>query len=157
MDNEEKFYLGLNNHQRLFLVFTLGVLVDLTVLNLFDEHWFRVTIESFSVSLAAAFLLQILLKATINVEHKIAQYFKSQDGLKAKIYRALATWLILVLSKFVMLGAINFTFGNLVEFSGPLHGVVSFVVVLFTMLIAEAVIKKIYFALDDEDDSLAIA
>ena len=83
------------------------------------------------------------------MEHKVADYFKTQPGLKPKIYRGISSYLILVLSKFVILGAINFSFGDKVLFLGPFHGVVAFVVVLFGILIAEAFVRKIYLALDD--------
>ena len=94
-------------------------------------------------------MLQLLLRVTIRLEHQIAEHFKKQEGTKAKIYRGLSTYLILVLSKFVILGAINFIFAERVLFLGPFHGVISFVIVVFGILIAEAVIRKLYFALDD--------
>ncbi len=55
----------LTNRQALFIGYFLCVLVDLTVLNLFDEYWQRVDIDSFTVSLFAAALLQLLLKLTL--------------------------------------------------------------------------------------------
>ena len=41
--------------------------------------------------------------------------------------RFFTAWLILFGSKFVMLGAVDFAFGDDVSFGGPLHGVVSFI------------------------------
>lgn len=138
----------LNNPQRLFLRYTLAVLVDLTVLNLFDEYWALVTIGSFSISIAAAILLQILLRLTMAAEHRIADYFKSKPGLAPRIYRGLAAYSILVGSKFLMLGAIDFTFGDRVRFSGPFHGVVAFIVVIVAIILAEGGMRRIYLALD---------
>ena len=43
--------------QRLFLGYILFILVDLAVLNFFDEYWHKVVIESFTISLLAAALL----------------------------------------------------------------------------------------------------
>jgi Na+-transporting NADH:ubiquinone oxidoreductase subunit NqrC len=48
-----------------------------------------------------------------------------------------------------MLEAINILFGDRVDFSGPWNGVVAFFAVVFTILIAEVIVSKIYFALDD--------
>ena len=59
----------------------------------------------------------------------------------------LATASILFGSKFVMLGAINITFGDRVLFLGHMHGAVAFIVVVLTMLIAEGTIRKIYLSL----------
>jgi hypothetical protein len=43
-----------------------------------------------------------------------------------------------------MLGAIDFAFGDDVLFTGPLHGVVSFIVVVMVMLAAEEGAVRIY-------------
>jgi len=148
---ERKF--GFNTPQRLFVGYTLAVLVDLTVLNFFDEYWEYVNIESFTISLAAAILLQLLLKLSIGAEHRVANYFKAKPGTSAKVYRGLSTYVILVGSKFIMLEAINVLFGDKVSFSGPWNGVVAFFAVVFTILIAEVIVSKIYFALSDQEKS----
>ncbi|MEZ8746468.1 hypothetical protein AB4369_09195 [Vibrio sp. 10N.261.49.A5] len=148
MSNIEKVY-GFNTPQRLFVGYTLAVLVDLTVLNFFDEYWDFVNIESFAISFAAAILLQLLLKLSIGLEDKLADYFKSKPGTAPKIYRGLSSYVILVGSKFVMLEAINILFGDKVDFTGPWNGVVAFFAVVFTILVAEVIVSKIYFALDD--------
>ena len=144
----------LNNRQRLFVRYTIAVLVDLTVLNLFDEYWELVNIRSFTISLAVALLLQLLLKLTIALEHRIANYFKNKPGVAARIYRGLSTWAILVGSKFVMLGAIDFAFGERVLFLGALHGIIAFIVVIIAFIVAETIMRKIYFMLDDDGEIL---
>ena len=135
------------NRQRLFIKYVLAILVDLTVLNLFDQYWDHVHIESFSVSLLAAALLQFLLQLTIALEHKVAEYFKKKDGLKHKIARGLSTWAILFISKLVILQAINFSFGDSVLFTGRVHGLVAFIIVIIAMVIAEQSVTKVYRAL----------
>ena len=134
----------MNNSQKLFVRYLVAVLIDLTVLNLFDESWDLVTIGPFSISVLAAILLQVLLKATLVLEHKVAAYFNSRTGAFARFMRFFTAWLILFGSKFVMLGAIDFAFGDDVLFTGPLHGVVSFIVVVMVMLAAEEVAVRIY-------------
>ncbi len=52
-----------------------------------------------------------------------------------------------------MLVAINLLSGDKVSFTGPWGGVVAFFAVVFTILIAEVIVSKIYFALDDKQDS----
>ena len=134
----------IKNSQRLFVRYLVAILIDLTVLNLFDEFWDLVTIGPFSVSMLAAILLQVLLKATLVLEHKVADYFNAKSGGFARFMRYFTAWLILFGSKFVMLGAIDFAFGDDVLFTGPLHGVVSFIVVVMVMLAAEEVAVRIY-------------
>ncbi|NIV17257.1 MAG: hypothetical protein GWN47_02360 [Woeseiaceae bacterium] len=132
------------NSQRLFVRYLMATLIDLTVLNLFDEYWQFVTVGSFTISILAAVLLQVLLKATLALEHRVAEYFKSRSGGMAKFLRLFTAWLILFGSKFVMLGAIDIVFGDAVLFTGPLHGVVAFIVVVVVMLIAEEAIARVY-------------
>ena len=132
------------NKQRLFVRYLMATLIDLTVLNLFDEYWEHVTVGSFTVSILAAVLLQVLLKATLAVEHKVAAYFNAKSGAMAKFMRYFTAWLILFGSKFVMLGAVDFVFGDAVLFTGPLHGVVAFIVVVVVMLVAEEGIARVY-------------
>jgi uncharacterized membrane protein len=132
------------NSQRLFVRYLMATLIDLTVLNLFDEYWRHVTVDSFTISILAAILLQVLLKATLALEHKVAGYFNARSGAMAKFLRFFTAWLILFGSKFVMLGAIDIVFGDDVEFAGPLHGVVAFIIVVVVMLAAEETVVRFY-------------
>lgn len=86
-DLDEEIAGSYSRRQQIFLSFTFAVLVDLAVLNLFDEFWDYVYIEYFSISLLAALLLQSLLRVTISIEHRVASYFKKQSGLRPKILR----------------------------------------------------------------------
>lgn len=133
-----------NSKQKMFVRYLVAVLIDLTVLNLFDEFWDLVSIHPFSVSVLAAVLLQVLLKATLVLEHRVADYFNSRPGRFARFMRYFIAWLILFGSKFVMLGAIEFAFGDSVLFTGPLHGLVAFIVVVIVMLVAEEFAVRFY-------------
>ena len=133
-----------SNRQRLFVRYLMGTLVDLTVLNVFDEFWDYVTVGSFTVSILAALMLQILLKATVALEHQVALFFKARPGGFATFMRYFTAWLILFGSKFVMLGVIDFAFGDEVLFTGPVHGVVAFIAVVVAMLVAEELLVRLY-------------
>ena len=146
-DIEDEFAGAFSRRQQLFLRYTFAVLVDLTVLNLFNEYWDYVFIEFFSISLLAAVLLQFLLQVTIAIEHRVAGYFKKKSGLRARVLRGLSTWAILFGSKIVILEAINFSFGDSVLFSGPIHGLVAFIIVVIAIIIAEQTILWVYRSL----------
>lgn len=137
----------MSNHQVFFIKFILAVLVDLVVLGLFNEYWEYVVMDSFSLALIAALLLQVLLKLTLIFEHKVAAYFNKKSGTLPKIMRFLSAWAILFFSKLIMLEAINRAFGDHVLFLGPFHGVIAFIVVVVAILVAEGVISKIYKSL----------
>lgn len=132
-----------NTQQQLFIRYFTAILIDLTVLNLFDEYWDLVVIESFTISLLAALLLQVLLQITLRIEHRIAAYFKSKPGTSAKVMRVLSAWAVLFGSKFVILEAINMAFGDQVLFMGPYHGIVAFIAVIVVMLVAEVTVLRI--------------
>lgn len=136
-----------SNHQQIFVRYTLFILIDLTVLNLFSEFWDHVYISSFSISLLAAVLLQILLKLTLVIEHRMAHYFKSKSGTSARVLRIFSTWAVLFISKLLILEAINYLFADDVVFSGPIHGLVSFIVVVTGILVAEQIMIRIYNSL----------
>ena len=143
--NEQSFVMS--NRQRLFIRYTLAILVDLTILNLFNEYWDYFYIEYFSISLLAAILLQFLLQLTMKIEHRVASHFKKSTGIKAKIQRGLSTWGIIFISKLVILEIINLVCGDSLIFSGPVHGVVAFIVVVTVIIAVEELIIRVHRSL----------
>ena len=132
------------NAQRLFLLYYNGILVDLVVLNLFAEFSQNVEIRSFSISLLAAALLQLLLKLTIAVEHRVAAFFKKCSGGWATFLRYFCAWLVLFGSKFVILEAISLVFAEDVRFHGMWHGVITLIIVVVVMLLVEEAVVRFY-------------
>lgn len=132
------------DRQRLFVRYLMGALIDLVVLNLFDEYSDKVSVDSFTISLLAAVLLQALLKLTIAVEHWVAGFFKAKAGGFMTFLRYLSAWLVLFGSKFVILEALAMAFGDSVRFEGALHGLVWLIIVVVMMLIVEEVIVRLY-------------
>jgi len=133
-----------STRQRLFLRYFTAILIDLVVLNLFVEYSGHVFVDSFTLSLLAAVLLQILLKATIAVEHWVAGFFKGKRGALMTSLRFFCAWLVLFGSKFVILEALTLVFGDSVRFEGVYHGIVWLIIVVVVMLIAEEVIVRFY-------------
>lgn len=130
--------------QQRFMRYLTGTLIDLVVLNLFAEFWHRVVIESFSASLLTAMLLQLLLKLTLVLEHRVAEFFAGRPGRVALMLRYLGTWGILFASKIVILEVVSFALGERMVFTGALHGVLAFIVVVTAMLIAEVAMVLLY-------------
>lgn len=135
------------NRQRLFMRYFTAILVDLVVLNLFDEYWDKVIIGSFTISLFAAIVLQLLLQLTLMLEHRLAAYFQSKVGTVFVVLRWFVAWMVLFLSKFVILWTLDIAFGDEVMFLGVYHGIVAFILVIFAMLLAEKAVMKLYYAL----------
>jgi hypothetical protein len=133
-----------SNRQRLFVRYFTAILIDLVVLNFFVEYADNVTIDSFTTSLLVAVVLQVLLKVTIAIELRVAAYFKSRPGKFMTFLRFFFAWLVLFLSKFVILEAISMVFGDNVRFDGRFHGLITLIVVITAMLVAEEVVARFY-------------
>ena len=133
-----------SDRQRLFLLYFVGALVDLVVLGLFDQYSDKVFVDTFTTMLLASIVLQLLLKATIAVEHKVAAYFKSKPGGFMKFMRFFCAWLVLFGSKFVILEALSFAFGHSVKFEGVFHGIVWLIIVVLTMVLMEEIVVRIF-------------
>ena len=129
--------------QQRFLRAVMYVLVNVTVLSLFVEHWDRIVIDSYTLTLLTAILLQVMLMATLGLEHRIAAFFRDRPGRGALALRLLATWLVLFGSKFVILEAVDLVFGEHVE----LGGLFPFITLVVAILVAEQLIERIYGAL----------
>src|SRR3954451_7299406 len=88
-----------SKRQRVFMRYLTATLIDLVVLNLFVEFWGHVEADSFTITLFAAVLLQVLLKLTIVVEHRCAAFFNARPGGFNKFMRFFTAWLVLFGSK----------------------------------------------------------
>ena len=141
-------YRSFSKRQSLFFRYTLFILIDLTVLNLFEQFWDNVYIENFLVSLMVAVLLQFLLQVTIAIESRVADYFKTKSGIIARVLRGLTTWGILFGSKLIILEAIDLAFGSDVFFTGRMDGLIAFIVVVIAMIVVEQTFVKIFRALE---------
>jgi hypothetical protein len=136
---------GFTNRQRLFVRYFTAILIDLVVLNLFVEYSGMVHVDSFTISLLAAVLLQVLLKLTIVAEHKVMDWFKARGGGGWMTFlKYFCAWLILFGSKFVILEALAMAFGTRLRFDGRWHGIITLIVVIVVMLVAEELIVRLY-------------
>lgn len=132
------------DRQRLFVLFFTGTLIDLVILGLFAEFSENVHVDSFSIALLAAIVLQALLKLTISIEHRVLALFKGKTGAAWTGLKFFCAWLILFGSKFVILEALTFVFGDRVRFEGLWHGIIWLIAVAVTMVVVEELIVRFY-------------
>ena len=133
--------------QVLFARYFIGFLIDLVVLNLFDQYSDKVFVASFTISLLAALLLQALLKLTIALERRLTEFFSARPGALMICLRVFFAWLVMFGSKFVILEAIDVLLGDAVRFEGAGGGVVALVVIIMTMVLAEEAVVRFYRSL----------
>ena len=129
--------------QLIFISWTKDVLIYILVLNLFVEYVDLIVIDSFTISIFTAILLKALLDVIIGFEHKVADFFKARPGKLSKFLLIMSTWLILFLSKFLILEVVDIVFGDHVEL-GKFWSVLTLVIAL---MVARAVFQRIYVSL----------
>jgi hypothetical protein len=131
--------------QRRFLRFLTATLVNLVVLNLFVQYLPQyVAVDAFTTTLLAAVVLQVLLKLTLVLEHRLAAFFNARRGGSAKFMRVFTAWLVLFGSKFVILEALALALGERLHFGGAFHGIVTLIAVVVAMLAVEVLLVKAY-------------
>ena len=133
-----------SDRQKLFLRHFTGALIDLAILGLFNEYSSKVHVYDFTTLLLAAILLQALLQLTIVAEHRILHLFHGKTGAAWKSAKFFTAWVILFGSKFVILEALSFVFGDKVKFEGAFHGIVWLIIVVVTMVVVEELVVRVY-------------
>ena len=141
---------NINNSQRLFLVYIICILVDMTILNIYAEFSYSVYIESFSITIFIAIFLQLFIVLTKYAEHKLSNFFGDKKNYLTKIMYFLALWALLFFSKLLMLHGANLIFGDKINFYGMFDGLLAFIILIFSFLIGEYLLTKIYRALESK-------
>jgi len=139
-----------SSKQQIFVRYLVATLIDLVVLNLFDEYWDNVIVGSFTISLLVAILLQALLKVTIKLEHRVAKWFDSKSFMFKRFTKFMTLWAVLFGAKVLILELLSLVFGDKMVFKGAWHGVIAFLVVVTVMILVEQLAVKINKSLQDK-------
>lgn len=142
--------VSITNRQQVFASYVTDVLVYIVVLNLFVEHSDAIVIDSFSISILTAVLLKVLLDLILSAEHRVSDFFKRRHHPIANVLRVLSVWLILFLSKFLILEAVDLVFGDHVELGGFLQ----VVLLVIVMMVARQAFESIYRSLGTSSDAI---
>jgi hypothetical protein len=94
--------LTITRAQFRFSAALMHILVAVVVLNLFVEYLEPVVIDSFTVSIATAVLLWLMLGLVTRLEHRVSGYFRKKEGRVFRVLRFFSVWAILFVSKFVI-------------------------------------------------------
>lgn len=96
----------------------VDVFVYVVVLNLAVEFLPAVISETFTMSLLTALLLKLVLELVVWVKGRVKARIKAAERLIGKIVAALALWVVLVGSKFVVLELVAVVFAGQVKLGG---------------------------------------
>jgi len=132
------------NKQKFFTRHLIGVLLSLTVIGLIEEYWKYVSIDSFTVLLLIALLIQITLTFVTYAFDKVSIFFKGKNGFGMMLLRVLCFVLAKVGSKLVLVSGINLIFGERVLFTGAANGNLAFVAVVLSMIVTEQIFLRIH-------------
>lgn len=126
--------------KQVFLDWTMDLLIYITILNLFAEYSSSIYFETFTISILTAVVLKALLVLIIDLEHSVTKYFKKKKGDIYKYLNIIIAFLILFLSKFVILEIIDILFREKVE----IEGFIPLVAMIIAMIATRKILDKIY-------------
>lgn len=104
--------------QLLFQEIFIGTLIYVTVLGFFNDYTTIVYATSFSTIFFASIVLEILTYLTFGLKSRIVAWLQGREG---RIYRVLmffSVWLIMFLSKFVLIWVLSALFGSYISING---------------------------------------
>ena len=119
VDTSSGDYTLLNHRQFVYVSWLFDVLVYIVVLNVYVEFSPNKVIDSFTVSVFTAVVLKLLLVVITSAKKRVWAWSKQRDGRFAAASGVIGVWLILFLSKFLILETIDFIFGDAVELGPP--------------------------------------
>ncbi len=135
-----------NSKQILFREMVLGTLVYAVVLGFFNDYTDILDTKSYSTTFLVAIVLQVLTYLTLLLKKRVAGRFKHKSGYWSKTGLVVSVWLVLFLSKFVFLAAIDFAFGDAVTISG----FVGLIAIILSMTVVKESIDYIFNKLADD-------
>lgn len=107
-----------NSRQLLFKELFVGTLIYAVVLGLFNDYTSIVYAKSFSTILLTAITLEILTCLAFQLKSQIIVWLKSREGVLYLVLMFFCVWLVMFLSKFVFVWAIDMIFDNNMNING---------------------------------------
>jgi hypothetical protein len=117
----------------------VDVFVYVVVLNLFVEYLPRVISETFTLSLLTAVLLKGVLEIVVVAKNRVKARFRQASTPIGKVVAAVLLWVVLFGSKFLVLEAVAFVFGDRVS----LGGFFSVTLLILALLLSRAGVRRL--------------
>ncbi len=123
----------------------VGTLIYAVVLGFFNDYTTIVSARSFSTIFFASFVLEILTYLAFQLKGSIVARLKNRHGLSYRILMFFCVWLVMFLSKFIFLWALDSLFDDYIIING-FFGIL-FIVLCVT--IVQRLANKIFVLLGD--------
>jgi hypothetical protein len=134
-----------NNKQAVFVEMITGILIYAVVLGFFNDYTSILDTRSYSTTFFVALVMQLLTYLTFYVKKRISRNYSKGAKLADNALVLFGVWLVLFLSKFVFLAAIDIIFGENVQISG----FVGLVAIIVSMTVVKELIDFGYKKLAD--------
>lgn len=121
-----------------FRDWTRGTLTYVVVMGLFDDSTTLLTVDSFSVLIFLALVMQALTAATLLLKDRTIARLRGRPGGPNRIRLGLSVWAIGFFSKFVFLWVLELIFGSAVEVE-----LLGLILVIAAMLAVDFVIQRV--------------
>lgn len=115
--------------------------IGTVALLVYGAFWTWVSVDNVAMAIISAIIMALVLKSSVAFEQWAACKCLSQKTLP-KIKRFFSSWMILIGSKVIAMGAIVMLFEEQVSFSGPAGGVLSFYITIISIVIIESCLIK---------------
>ena len=110
--------LGFSSRQLLFKELFVGTLIYAVVLGFFNDYTSLVWARSFSTIFMAAALLEVLTYLAFMLKGQILAWLQGRHGAGYRALRFFCIWLVLFLSKFVFIWALDLVLGEYIQVYG---------------------------------------
>jgi hypothetical protein len=132
-----------SRHQLLFQEIFIGTLIYATVLGFFNDYTSFVSAKSFSTIFLAAVVLEVLTYLTFQLKKQIIGWLKDRQGVAYRALMFFCVWLVMFLSKFVFIWALDIVLGSYLTINGFVGILLIIVCVTVIHKLAYVVFKKL--------------
>ncbi len=115
MKSKERVF---SSNQLLFKEIFVGTLIYAVVLAFFNDYTPIVEAKSFSTIFYASMLLEILTLVAFSIKRRIVGWLKGRKNTTYAVAIFFCVWLVMFLSKFVFIWAVDFVFGKNISING---------------------------------------
>lgn len=107
-----------NSKQLAFQEIFIGTLIYVVVLGFFNDYTSIVSAKSTSTIFFASVVLEILTYLAFKLKGQIISWLKDRDGYIYRLLMFFSVWLVMFLSKFVFIWALDALFDDYISIDG---------------------------------------
>ena len=131
---------ALNSRQLVFQEIFIGTLIYAVVLGFFNDYTSIVYAKSFSTIFLASLVLEFLTFLALKLKSQIIAWLKGRDGFGYTLMMFFSVWLVMFLSKFVLIWVLGVLFGGYI----PINGFFGILAVVLCVTITHKLAYRIF-------------